>query len=266
MRAHRACRAVLIVAATAAIVAGPAAQSQWQYTAFGDSIATGYLAQEGYVPRYSAYVQADTGVPVLLVNLGQNGWSSGNLLNALQTNTTFQTAASGASVITWDIGLNDFRNARNAYKRGGCSGKDNQNCLRSMLSTFESNWDGVLSEILSRRSVANTIIRIVDIYDPWVATDLASNTTADSKETGPARGNDFQVLEYYLDAMNGHIALTAANASIPVASVHAAFNGSSGQEDPVAKGYITTDGIHPTDAGHEVLAQLLRGTGYAPLR
>src|SRR5215467_3899441 len=88
------------------------AQQVWDYTALGDSLATGYLAQAGYVPRYQAVLETDNSVSVTLYNLGQNGWTSGGLFNALETNATFQTAVSQAIVVTWDIGMNDFRNAR----------------------------------------------------------------------------------------------------------------------------------------------------------
>jgi lysophospholipase L1-like esterase len=265
MSIHCMGRIVLVLGVTTIAVSRVPAQSQWQYTALGDSLATGYLAQEGYVPRYDTYVQTDTGVSVLLVNLGQNGWTSGGLLNALRTNGTYQSGVSGATVLTWDIGTNDFKNARNAYKNGKCSGKDNQDCLRSAVSTFTSNWDAIVTEILDRRSTSNTIIRTIDLYYPWAAADLTSNTIPDSKETGP-KGNDFQVLDYYLNEINAHIALSAANSGIPLAAVHTAFNGSNGDEDPVAKGYIASDGLHPSDTGHQVIATLLRGLAYAPLR
>jgi cytochrome c2 len=41
--------------------------------------------------------------------------------------------------------------------------------------------------------------------------------------------------------------------------VYAAFNGLTGTEDPVAKGYVSIDGLHPSDAGHELIAALLGG-------
>lgn len=245
---------------------GAGAQTSWQYTALGDSLGTGFLAQQGYVPRFDGYLQADNAMSVVLVNLSQNGWTSGNLLNALRTNATFQTAVSNASVLTWDVGTNDFKNARARYKTSKCGGRDNQDCLRSAVATFNSNWDGIVTEVLNRRTTANTIIRTIDLYDPWVAADLKSNTTADAKESGPARGTDFQVLGNYLDQINSHIALSAANNAIGLTPVHEAFNGSTGTEDPVAKGYIASDGLHPNDAGHEVIAGLLRGLAYAPLR
>ncbi len=221
------------------------------------------------MPRYEADLQSDNGVTVTLYNLAQNGWHSGNLLNALQTKATFQTAVAEANVITWNIGTGDLNSARDIYKNGKCGAKghkDNQDCLKNMVTTFEANWNGIVNQILARRSLTNTAIRTMDILYPWVAADQASNTTPDSEETGPARGNDFAVLNYYLSQMNAYIALTSFNSGIPVAAVHVAFNGSSGTEDPVAKGYIASDGLHPNDAGHAVIATAFRNLGYAPLR
>ena len=39
-----------------------------------------------------------------------------------------------------------------------------------------------------------------------------------------------------------------------------------GTQDPVAQGLIATDGLHPNDAGHKVIADQLRALGYAPLQ
>ena len=168
-------------------------------------------------------------------------------------------------MITWNIGINDFRNARNTYKSKKCGGSDNQDCLRSAVTKFKNNWDGIINEILIRRGTSYTIIRTMDIYNPWVAADKAKNTTQDRSET-TVKGNDFQVLKYYLDQMNVHIGTTTTNNFIPCAGVYLTFNGPNGDGDPVTKGYMAGDGLHPSDAGHQLLANLLRGLGYAPLR
>ncbi len=57
----------------------------WDYTALGDSLASGVLAQEGYVARYATYTNQDTGSNINTINLGVPGWHSGDLLNAIQT-------------------------------------------------------------------------------------------------------------------------------------------------------------------------------------
>jgi lysophospholipase L1-like esterase len=241
------------------------AQEQWRYTALGDSIASGYTTNAGYVPTYQGYLQNDTGVSLILYNLGQGGRTSGSLLNALRTDPVFQNAVLQSEVVTWNIGINDFMNARNTYKNRNCGGTDNQACLRSLMVTFESNWEGIIGEILIRRGTTYTIIRTMDIYNPWVKADKAKNTTQDRFET-IVRGNDFQVLNYYLNQMNVYIATTTTNNLIPCAQAYLSFNGANGAEDPIAKGYVARDGLHPSDAGHQLIAGLLRALGYAPLQ
>lgn len=262
-------RKLLFVAAftLVAVFNGAQAQQQWQYTAMGDSIATAYTvsAGSGYVPTYQSYIQTDTGAVVTLYNLGQNGWTSTSLLNALRTNSVFENAVIQSDVVTWNIGINDLMFARNTYKNRKCGGADNQDCLRSMVTKFNSNWDAIIAEILVRRSSSNTIIRTIDIYNPWVKTDISKNTTQDRNETNP-KGNDFQIIKYYLDQMNAHIAASATTFGIPSAQVYLAFNGVSGSDDPLAKGLVGSDELHPTVAGHKLIADLLRGLGYTPLR
>ena len=55
----------------------------------GDSIAFGLYAPPGhaYVPLYAGYLQSDLSLPVLLLPLGIPAWTSGDLLNALRTNS-----------------------------------------------------------------------------------------------------------------------------------------------------------------------------------
>lgn len=265
---------LLIVAAQGAALAAPGAtgggstgggpSSSWDYVALGDSLATGFGARKGYVPRYRDYVKTDTGVTVKLTNLGKNGWKSTDLLNALRSDPNFRGAVGGAEVVTWNIGGNDLRAARDLYKNGSygsCGGTDNQDCLRASVETLKSNWQGITGEILGLRSSTNTIIRTMDIYNPYVDEDKGADSWANDGGL-----NDFQVFKKYVDDVNAHIAATPRDTNITYAQVYVAFNGASGEEDPAAKGYIGLDGLHPNDTGHKVMADLLRGLGYAPLK
>jgi lysophospholipase L1-like esterase len=262
MRRSRIARILLLVliAQLAIVAVAAAATLSWRYTALGDSLAVGLIAWFGYVPRYQSYLRGDNNASVSLTNLGQSGWTSSDLLAALRTNATFRSAVSNAQVVTWDIGGNDFRAARSRYKAGTCGGADNQDCLRSTLDTFDANWDAIEAEVLALRSPSNTILRTMDLYNPYVSVDKASDTWPGDV------GSDFRVFKAYLDAANNHIAATASSQGIPVAKVSVAFNGPTGEEDPRAKGYIAFDGLHPNDTGHWVIASLLRNLGYAPLK
>ena len=73
-------------------------------------------------------------------------------------------------------------------------------------------------------------------------------------------------MEPYLDQVNQHIASSAQANGIPMAQVHLAFNGLNGDQDPVARGLIRVDGVHPNDNGHKVIADALAALGYVRLK
>lgn len=245
---------VVLLTAQFAFPVKAAAGGSVNYTALGDSLAYGILdfSRGGYVPRYASYVQADTGSTVLLNNLGQNGWTSTQLLNALRTNTTFRNSLANSQIITFDIGGNDFLRAINAYRGGTCGGADNQDCLKTTTATFKANWSAIITEILSLRSANNTVIRTMDVYNPFVNAEKASGS--------------FEMLKPLLDDANNYIATTSAVNNIPCAKVYQAFNGVNGDEDAGDKGYISPydpSGVHPGELGHKVIADLFRNLGYA---
>jgi lysophospholipase L1-like esterase len=238
-----------------------AAPDSWDYVALGDSLTTGFGAFKGYVPRYEAYVETDTGATVTRTNLGQNKWTSSQLLSALRNDPTFRRATREAEIVTWNIGGNDLRAARNSYKNGTCGGPKNQACLRASVAKLEANWDAITAEVLELRSTRNTIVRTMTIYNPYVRTDIVSDTWQNDGGM-----NDFEVFKIYVDEVNYHIATTSYTMGVPYAGVNLAFNGPTGYEDPKSKGYLSFDGVHPNDTGHRIIADELRKLGYAPLR
>jgi lysophospholipase L1-like esterase len=242
-----------------------AASGTLNYTALGDSLAVGIadFSRGGYVPRYAAYAQADTSLSVVLQNPldsnlaapgRHNGWTSSQLLDALRNDVTLRNLIANSQVVTWDIGGNDFLRALNTYSAGTCGGPDNQDCFRSAVATLKVNWSAITAEVLSLRSTSNTIIRTMDIYNPFVNVE---------KDTGT-----FPLFKSYLDDVNRYIATMAGANNIPCARVYEAFNGPNGDQDAAAKGYMSSydpSGIHPSDLGHKVIADLFRNLGYAPL-
>jgi lysophospholipase L1-like esterase len=239
-----------------------AAPASWDYVALGDSLATGYgTFIKGYVPRYEAYVETDTGVAVTRTNLGQNKWTSSQLLSALSSDPTFRQAIREAEIVTWNIGGNDLRAARTSYKNGTCGGVDNQDCLRASVAILKTNWTAIMAEVLELRSTSNTVVQTMDIYNPYVRTDIVSDTWQNDGGM-----NDFQVFKRYLDRVNRHIATTSYTEGVPYAPVYLTFNGTLGDEDPKYKGYLSFDGLHPNNTGHRIIADELRKLGYLPLR
>jgi lysophospholipase L1-like esterase len=232
------------------------------YTALGDSIGFGLFAPigDGYVPTYDRLVEADSGAVVNRINLSVPGWTSSDLLRAIKGNLLFRLSVATSTIVTVNIGGNDLLGGRSAYKDRRCGGADNQDCLKTGVAVFKANFNAILAEVRSLRGSRNTIIRTMDVYNPFVNEDRAQNTWPNDQ------GNDFQVFKPYLDAINGQIAETATARNIPYARVYMAFNGPNGDIDPSNLGLLAFDGLHPNGRGHRLIANLLRGLGYSPFQ
>jgi lysophospholipase L1-like esterase len=232
------------------------------YTALGDSIGFGLFAPigDGYVPAYGRLVEANTGANVTLVNTSIPGWTSSDLLGAIRGNLLFRVSVATSSIVTVNIGGNDLLGARRSYGDRTCGGPDNQDCLRATVATFKANWNAILDQVLSLRSTRNTVIRTMDIYNPYVNEDRARDSWPNDQ------GNDFQVAKVYLDQINNHIRMTSAARNIPCARVYLTFNGPNGDIDASDRGFIAFDGLHPNGLGHSRIAELLGNLGYSPLQ
>ncbi|HLL16961.1 MAG TPA: GDSL-type esterase/lipase family protein [Pyrinomonadaceae bacterium] len=236
----------------AARTANAQTQEVWQYTALGDSLAAGLNdSQGGYAARFRNYVQADTGKSVTLNNRGVSGWTSADLLRALRTDETLRAQIANSQIVTWNIGANDFQDAARRYQSGACGGTDNQDCLRASVANFKINWNAITAQILSLRSPSNTIIRTMDYYNPGV--DLARLFGV------------LPIIKPYLDDASRFIILNSLSNRILPARVYQAFNGVTGEIDAGRRGYLSSDGIHPNDTGHDIIAAEFRALGYQPL-
>jgi len=207
-------------------------RDRWDYVALGDSLAAGVGARRGYVSRYAEHLRGDTGARLRVVNLGQSGQTSSQLLHALRNDQTMRDVLRRAEVVTLNIGLNDLGQAESSYENGTCGGPQNEACLREGVKRVERNWGAIIEEISSLRSTDQTIIR-----------------TAGLGYTPRARG----VLGRYLGKATRDIAAAAAARSIPYAEVHLGSKG------------MSEDGIHPNDKGYRTVADRLSDLGYEPL-
>lgn len=204
----------------------------WDYVALGDSLAAGVGASRGYVDRYAEHLRSDTGARIEVVNLGQSGQTSAQLLYALRNDPSMRRTIGRAEVVTFNIGINDLGRASSSYENGSCGGPQNERCLRAAVEAVEGNWDAITEEILNLRTTDETIIR---------TTGLGYTPQADG------------VFEPYLAEVNRHIASSAADNNIPCAEIRL------GEES------IGPDGVHPNDEGYKVIVDRLRELGHEPL-
>ncbi|MBS3939883.1 MAG: SGNH/GDSL hydrolase family protein [Actinobacteria bacterium] len=213
------------------------------YVALGDSLATGAGATTSYVEVYAAALEDQTGVDLAITNLAVNGWTSTDLLTALQRDETMRTAVAGADLVTVDIGANDLLGAIPFYASDNCGGDDNLQCLRDATAQVEQQWAAILDEVIALRGGEAAGIATIDLYQPFIG----NRRVAD----------DFDVLRPVMDGLNEVLTDGAEARGIPVAAVHDAFHGPDGTGDPNDAFLISVDGLHPSNAGHEVIAQEL---------
>jgi lysophospholipase L1-like esterase len=224
----------------------------FSYVALGDSLATGAGddMSGGYVGRYRDAAAADLGVSIALDNLAVGGSTSAALLATLTTDSGVRAAVAAADLVTLDIGGDDLLIAIFAFKGGTCGGADGQDCLRQAVAGFNGNWPAILAAL--RALNPGAMIRTMTYYNPLVVADLE-----------PGDGTS-AVARKYVPELNDTIRGSAPQFGIAVAEGFLAFNGARGTDDPIAKGYVAADHIHPSPLGHQVLADAFRALGYSP--
>lgn len=216
------------------------------YVALGDSIATGPGAGTSYVDEFADLVEAKLDRDVTVTNLARNGRTSAELLQALRTDTALRTAVAGADLVTWNIGGNDLLAVLDEAE-AAASRDEGLVPVRTTVEELTSRWDAIVSELVDLRRHDAVVLRTMDVYHPFVARH---------REAGL-----FQTLAPFLDEVNAHLAATDGDHGIRVADVHAAFNGPEGTRDPGTEGLLAPDGLHPSEAGHRRIAELLFDLG-----
>ncbi len=236
--------ASVALVATASIHPARGAGSTLKLTAIGDSLtSTGVTEQDGWVGLLASNLNTRLGTTTETTGYGRNGATSEEVLTFVESDATVRDALRRADLITYQAGINDFLQARARFLFGVCGGADNQDCLRDMVSAFVANWDQIVAELTAIAPSAS--FRTMDIYYPTAGYDQFLGM--------------FGTLDPYLSQMNGHIWNAPGGL---VADVHTAFNGTAGTDDPVAKGYILPDAVHPTWLGHIVIFFRFQTLGY----
>jgi lysophospholipase L1-like esterase len=214
------------------------APTEWHYVALGDSEAV-CCGLRSYPQYYAEFIEQDLNVKVNLRNFGGAG-TSDELLERLGTEP-YQDAISEAQVVTIVITMNDLLSCP----------QGNRECAEERLTTAMANYAAILEEILALRSTSDTIIRAQTYDNPFVNRWKEQGVLEERKSM--------------LDRWNQRIIEIATKYDIPVARVYQDFNGPDGDQDPGGKGYVSTDGLHNSDAGVRRMAELLRELGYEPL-
>ncbi len=119
------------------------------------------------------------------------------------------------------------------------------------FAPYQALMEEALAKITTARAGKPTAIRVTDIYnaapDMWVKLGLDADCRS------------------IWDAQHEAISQAAATGGARFVSAYDVFNGPNHDQSPGKKGYLTSDGIHPSSIGADAMAVALDAAGYAEL-
>ena len=191
--------------------------------AFGDSITYGaWDSQGGWADRlkrllHQRYVDSGSTTKVQFINLGIGGDTSTKILARLQSETNARYSASWPDVFIFAFGTNDARTTNDV--------------VETELDTFCDN--------------TKEIIQIAQKYSErimFVGLPPLQNAVLDFK----THTYDDEQIRVYEAALREVVVA----AGLPLVELRAAF-------EPRRQELFSVDGLHPNDAGHELIASLV---------
>lgn len=225
----------------------------WNLVVIGDSS----LWELG--EAFASQIEKDVGVEVVLDDFALPNLSAGEVLQVLQTgkSASFQleklpSKLKDAEVVVMYVNPLNSVDPEKPLNLDGCFIiRAPGACEPEAFEKWKSDLKAIWAEIFKLRDGQPTILRATDLYNaavsPW-------------KEQGV-----FEACTECWENMSNAARLGAEAFNIPFLSRLDAFNGPNHEEDPREKGYIVSDGEHPSDLAAQFTAELLSEMGYEPV-
>ncbi len=226
---------------TATAVVAEQGNEEWTYVVLGFA-----GMSKGWPSLYANYMEEDLNITVKVHNDTQDGQDTKGVVAMLMARRMVQKHLAEADVVTLVAGPGEVAAA------GFCMTGNGDYPLGTVpfdeyIVTFRENYDVMFDELLKHVDPATTLIRTLNYY-MWHI-DLL-------QEWGV-----YEECKQSWEALNDQIAESAAAHDILVVSAYEIFNGPNGDEDPVAKGYLTPD-RDINELGATAVAEQFRQLGY----
>jgi hypothetical protein len=223
----------------------------WNLVVIGDS------TLGGLGPAFASQIEQDVGVKVVFGNFVRGGLSAGTVLRALQPGTSIaglrrlRDTLRDAEVIVMFVNPVDSVDPEKPLDIGRClTYMAPESCSPESFEKYTADLKAIWAKILELRAGQPTILRATDIYNPVVSP---------WNEHGV-----FEACTVCWENQSNAARLAAEAYDIPFLSRYDAFNGANHSEDPREKGYIVSDGEHPSELAAQFTAELLSEMGYEP--
>ena len=235
------------------------------YLALGDSYAAGVGATDpqatGYVPRFLAMINEQGGTPIGVKNLAVSGATSADFLGDWSTKGVEGSSplasavktinAGGVSVVTLDIGGNDILRLLKPGQPCAGSAIEGEPCLvamREALRTITTPNLPLILGALVEAAQPGTQILVVNYPNAF---STGQGTVAETRA-----GLAITDLNALIAATVGNLQAPASGRGATLATVDIAplFAGQAGTLTHILD---PTPDIHPTDAGHTIIAEAL---------
>ncbi len=216
----------------------------------------------GVASFYARHIRRDLGVKVRVHDQWEGGLSAQEILARLRTGHFWVRLIRNAEVIV--VSGNPT----------GTLGVDRDACVEAsggaiipprelgpqVWTRYVATRKAIYKRIFVIRKRKPVILRTNNTYVPVIY--QAPREESGHPPVSWQQSGVVDVCTKFFESYSAAIATAAAAYRVPVADVYRAFNGESHLDDPVAKGYIQTDGIHPNSNGRTVFANTLARLGY----
>ena len=225
----------------------------WHLVVIGDSS----LWELG--EAYATQIEKDVGVQVELTDFANEAGSAGEVLEVLRTGKSSNMRLENlpeilkeAEVVVIFLNPEDSVVLENPLDLDGCFySLPPGSCDPATFEKYTADMKAIWAEIIKLRKGKATILRATDLYNPLVSP---------WKEHGVFEA----CIECWVNMSNA-ARLAAEAYDIPFLSRLDAFGGKNHEEDPREKGFISSDGEHPSELGAQYTAELLSQMGYEPV-
>ncbi len=223
------------------------------YVVMGNSL---LFSTPAVMYAYRDILQEDLGVEVDMRDHTVGGQATHHFLTQLRTNDRLRSDLAQADVVLLVVPNDEWKEP--GYTIMGmdgrdptiCGGDDGLLCLRVAAANYNAMADEIFAELTALADPSETVIRVMDfqLFTPGEDDEAAVATLAPL----------WQESQEYVETV-------ASRYGIPVAQVFDELMSPNGIGIPEEKGLVSSDGVHYTEVGTQLIAQMIRELGYEPV-